>query len=185
MSFVVRRPFAASSSVFKNFSKPTNLIRTFHSSSPKSSKAFFNPRPLSSTTNAQSLLKSSALRHGFKRSYQTPSYQPANPAASGNLTQRLLYGGALLGGTILATNLIFNRETREDGGMPIYEREYLNQTFLHTGLGVGIIGLAARTLHTSGWSYRLMATNPWLVVIGGLACSIGTMFGTFYTHPDK
>jgi hypothetical protein len=31
----------------------------------------------------------------------------------------------------------------------------------------------------------LMATNPWLVVIGGLACSFATMYGTFRTHPDK
>ena len=185
MSFVLRRPFAVSSNAFKQFSKPSSLLRAFHSSSPKSSN-FFNPRPLTSTSNAQSLLKSTALRNGFKRGYQTqPSYQPANPAASGNLTQRLLMGGALVGGTILATNLIFNRETREDGGMPPFEREYLNQTFMHTGLGVGIIALAARTLHQSGWSYRLMATNPWLVVGLGLACSLGTMYGTFYTNPDK
>ena len=91
----------------------------------------------------------------------------------------------MVGGAALAANLIFNRETREDGGMPAYEQEYLNQTFLHTGLGVGIIGLAARTLHSNGWSYRLMATNPWVVIIGGLAVSIGTMYGTFHTHPDK
>ena len=106
-------------------------------------------------------------------------------AQTGNLTQKLLYGAALVGGTILATNLIFNRETREDGGMPPFEREYLNQTFMHTGLGVAIIGLAARTLHTSGWSYRLMATSPWVVMIGGLACSLGTMYGTLHTDPNK
>jgi growth hormone-inducible transmembrane protein len=183
MAFVLRRPFAVSSNAFKQISKPSSIIRAFHSS-PKSN-TFFNPRSSSSTSNAQSLLKSAALRNGFKRGYQTPSYQAANPAASGNLTQRLLYGGALLGGTILATNFIFNRETREDGGMPLFEREYLNQTFMHTGLGVGIIAIAARTLHQSGWSYRLMATNPWLVMGLGLAASLGTMYGTFYTHPDK
>lgn len=85
----------------------------------------------------------------------------------------------------MATNLIFNRETREDGGMPPFEREYLNQTFMHTGLGIGIIGITARALHASGWSYRLMATNPWVVIIGGLALSIGTMYGTFQTSPDN
>lgn len=184
MSFLLRRPFEVSSGAFKQLSKPSSLLRAFHSSSPKSSNAFTS-RPLTSTTNPQSLLKSAALRNGFKRGYQTPSYQPANPAASGNLTQRLLMGGALLGGTILATNFIFNRETREDGGMPSFEREYLNQTFMHTGLGVGIIALAARTLHQSGWSYRLMATSPWLVIGLGLAASFGTMYGTFQTHPDK
>jgi len=69
--------------------------------------------------------------------------------------------------------------------MPPFEREYLNQTFLHTGLGVGIIGVAASALHKSGWSYRLMATNPWLVIGLSLAMSIGTMYGTFNTHPDN
>lgn len=111
--------------------------------------------------------------------------QPAYTPDRGNLTQKLLYGAAILGGTIVATNLIFNRETREDGGMPLFEREYLNQTFMHTGLGIGIIGVTAKALHSSGWSYRLMATNPWVVVIGGLALSIGTMYGTFATSPDK
>jgi FtsH-binding integral membrane protein len=104
---------------------------------------------------------------------------------SGNFTQKLLYGGAIVGGTILATNFIFNRETREDGGMPAYERSFLNETFMHTGLGIGIIAIAARALHTSGWSYRLMAMNPWLVMGVGLVGSIGSMYATFATPPDK
>ncbi|KAH0563332.1 hypothetical protein GP486_002108 [Trichoglossum hirsutum] len=101
------------------------------------------------------------------------------------MTQRLLYGAGIFGGTLVAINLLFNRETREDGGMPAYERGYLNETFLTTGLGIGIIGIAAKTLHQSGWSYRLMATNPWLVVGISLAASIGSMYGTFATSPDN
>lgn len=104
---------------------------------------------------------------------------------AGNLSQKILYGAAIVGGTMLAANLIFNRETREDGGMPPYEREYLNQTFLHTGLGVGIIAIAARAMHTNGWTFRLMAANPWAVVGLGLVASIGTMYGTMYTPPEK
>jgi hypothetical protein len=69
--------------------------------------------------------------------------------------------------------------------MPPFERSYLNETFLHTGLGVGIIGIAARALHQSGWSIRLMSANPWLVVGGGLAMSIATMYGCFATAPEK
>ena len=183
MSFIFRRPFAASSPTLKQFTKPSAILRSFHSSPTKASfNSSFNARP---AVNAQSLLKSNALRNSFRRGYQQPSYQPANTASQGNLTQRLLYGAVLVGGTIVATNLIFNRETREDGGMPQYEREYLNQTFMHTGLGIGIIGVAARALHTNGWSYRLMSANPWLVVGVSLAASIGTMYGTFRTHPDK
>jgi growth hormone-inducible transmembrane protein len=181
MSFVVRRPFAVSSA-FRQFAKSSSVTRTFHSSPLRSSpQSFLNSRPASTVgpfTKSKNL-----FQNAFKRTYQQQSY-PIQPP-SGNLGQRLLYGAALVGGAALAANLIFNRETREDGGMPSFEREYLNQTFMHTGLGVGIIGLAARALHTSGWSYRLMATNPWVVIIGGLAMSIGTMYGTFHTHPDK
>lgn len=84
-----------------------------------------------------------------------------------------------------AVNIMFNRETREDGGMPPFERAYLNDTFMHTGLGIGIIGLSARAMFQSGFTYRLMATNPWVVMIGGLALSIGTMMGTRAVEPTK
>jgi len=112
------------------------------------------------------------------------SYNVPRPD-SASLTQRLLYGAGIFGGTLVAINFIFNRETREDGGMPMYERSFLNETFLHTGLGIGIIGVAARALHMSGWSYRLMATNPWLVIGGSLVLSIGSMYGTFATAPEN
>lgn len=69
--------------------------------------------------------------------------------------------------------------------MPPFERQFLNETFLHTGLGVGIIGVAAHALHRSGWSYRLMTMNPWVVMGVGLAASIGTMYGTFATDSEK
>lgn len=177
MSFLARRPFGASQQIFKQFSKPSAIIRTFHSSTPR---ANVNPNPLRSTTSAFSKSKL-AFQNAFKRTYQQPSY---NPTANGNMTQRMLYGAAIIGGTALAINLVFNRETRGET-MPEFERAYLNDTFLHTGLGVGIIGVAARTLHMSGWSYRLMSFNPWVVIGVGLAASIGTMYGTFATHPDN
>jgi len=67
----------------------------------------------------------------------------------------------------------------------LIEREYLNDTFLHTGLGLGTIAIAASALHRSGWSYRLMAANPWLVVGVGLATSIGSMIATQMTPPEN
>jgi growth hormone-inducible transmembrane protein len=109
----------------------------------------------------------------------------AQPANSGNLIQKLVVGGALFGGTLLAINVVFNRETREDGGMPPFERAYLNETFMHTGLGIGIIGVTARAMYQSGFVYRIMATNPWVVLAGGLALSFGTMIGTRATDPSK
>ena len=178
MSFVLRRPFAVSAGL-KQISKSSPTVRLFHNA-PLKSNSFLLSSTKPSPSNALKLR--TAHQSAFKRAY-TP--QQAYQVPTGNLTQKLLYGAALVGGTIVATNLIFNRETREDGGMPPFEREYLNQTFLHTGLGIGIIGVAASALHRSGWSYRLMATNPWLVIGVSLAASIGTMYGTFNTHPDK
>lgn len=69
--------------------------------------------------------------------------------------------------------------------MPLFERKYLNDTFMHTGLGIGIIAVSARALHMNGWSFRLMAANPWAVLGIGLVGSIGTMMGTFATDPQK
>jgi F-box/leucine-rich repeat protein 7 len=112
--------------------------------------------------------------------------QVSPPAqASGNILRKVLVGGAIFGGTLVAINVVFNRETREDGGMPYFEREYLNETFLHTGLGIGIIGLTARQMIKTGFVYRIMMANPWAVAIGGLGLSFATMIGTRSIEPEK
>jgi len=56
---------------------------------------------------------------------------------------------------------------------------------MHTGLGVGIIGITARAMYQSGFVYRIMATNPWIVAIGGLGLSFATMIGTRSTDPSN
>ena len=177
MAFVLRRPFAVTSAL-KQIPKATQVSsRALHQSS-HFSKAFLTPAKPATPITA--LAKS---RNAFqKRFMQTPSV--AGPNTS-NLGQRLLVGGLIVGGAVVAINLVFNRETREDGGMPPFERAYLNETFAHTGLGVGIIGVAATALHRSGWSYRLMTMNPWLVIGGSLVLSIGSMYGCYNTSPDK
>lgn len=154
-------------------------IRSFHRASSKPSQTFFTSRTLTAT----SILRTTS-RNAFSqsRSYQ---YQSAPAADSGSTMRRLLTGGAIFGGTLVAINAVLNRETREDGGMPAFEREYLNSTFLHTGLGIGIIGLTARQMIQTGFVYRLMMTSPWAVAIGGLALSFGTMMGTRMIEPDK
>ena len=179
MAFVLRRSFAITSAL-KHIPKSTSTsisTRTLHQNS-HFSKTFLTPSKPATPISA--LAKP---RNAFqKRFIQTPSV--AGPNTSG-LGQRLLIGGLVVGGAVVAINLVFNRETREDGGMPPFERAYLNETFAHTGLGIGIIGVAATALHRSGWSFRLMAMNPWLVIGGSLALSIGSMYGCYNTHPDK
>lgn len=180
MAFTIRQPLrlaGALNTISKSAVRNQVPARAFHSS--KASNSFFTSRA------ATAPLKQNPI---FKRVFgQTRAYNVQQPAlpAQGDLMKRLIYGGAIFGGTLLAINLVFNRETREDGGMPPFERAYLNQTFMHTGLGVGIIGIAARAMYTSGFVYRIMATNPWVVMIGGLALSFGTMYGTRATDPSN
>jgi len=187
MAFILKRPFAIASALKQAPQVSQRTFRSFQSQAQTPLKNAFTPAkpatPLRTFANEQQNAFRHAFRQSSRRSYQTQA--PANPLAQGNLTQRLIYGGAIFGGTILAINLVFNRETREDGGMPPFERSYLNETFLHTGLGIGIIGVAARALHTSGWSYRLMSANPWLVLGIGLVGSIGTMMGCRATPPEN
>lgn len=179
MAFLLRRPFTLTAALKQAPTFTSASSRAFHQISPRKRANVFSFAKQSSPITS---LASS--RHAFQRTYMQPA-TPVSSPSTGNLAQRLLYGAGIVGGTILATNLLFNRETREDGGMPPFERSYLNETFLHTGLGVGIIGVAASALHQSGWSVRLMASNPWLVIGGGLAMSIGTMYGCFATSPEK
>ncbi|TKA82227.1 hypothetical protein B0A49_00412 [Cryomyces minteri] len=184
MAFILKRPFAVTAVLKQTPRASPSVFRAFHQQAPlkASPNTFFTPK---ASASVSTLAKSrNVFQSTFRRSYQTqPSYNPV--AQGGSATQRLLYGAGIFGGTLVAINLIFNRETREDGGMPPFERSYLNDTFLHTGLGIGIIAVAARALHSSGWSYRLMSANPWLVMGVGLAGSIGTMMGTFATPPEN
>ncbi|KAI1128743.1 bax inhibitor family protein [Nemania abortiva] len=153
-------------------------IRAFHQPATKPS-TFFTSR---------ATIASSTLRFTPKNVFaQSRAYnqQSSQAADQGSLVRRLLTGGAIFGGTVVAINAIFNRETREDGGMPAFERSYLNSTFLHTGLGIGIIGLTARQMVQTGFVYRLMVTSPWAVAIGGLALSFGTMIATRSIDPDN
>jgi growth hormone-inducible transmembrane protein len=185
MAFVLRRPFAVTSalrSIPQAVSKQPLLARQFHQA-PKQAANFTSQQRVAAPSAFQSA--QNAFRFTSKRFYNNFP-QPTQPAAQGGeLGKRLLYGAALFGGTVVAINMVFNRETREDGGMPAFERAYLNDTFLHTGLGIGTIAVAARALHRSGWSYRLMAANPWLVFGLGLAGSVGTMFATRAIPPEK
>ncbi|KAF2138323.1 uncharacterized protein K452DRAFT_277417 [Aplosporella prunicola CBS 121167] len=174
MAFLLRRPFTLASAL-KQTPKTASTVRTFHNAPLKSAPgSFFTSRPSLANSN-------NVFRNTFRRTYMQSS--PA--VQTGDLKQRLIYGAGIFGGTLLAINLVFNRETREDGGMPTYERSYLNETFMHTGLGLGIIGIAARALHMNGWSYRLMAANPWAVLGIGLVGSIGTMYGARATAPEN
>lgn len=168
---------------------PQLAVRAFHQSAPKNT--FFTSRTASLAARANTKTSSNILSRlqgasrGYRAQYGSGSVYVDPAARRKELLRKLMIGGAIFGGTLVTVNAMFNRETRTDGGMPPFERSYLNRTFMHTGLGVGIIGLSAYQMVQSGFVYRLMVTNPWIVGIGGLALSIGSMIATRAIDPDK
>jgi FtsH-binding integral membrane protein len=96
--------------------------------------------------------------------------------------RRLGLSALAVGGTLLGTHFLLNRETRD--GLQPYEASYLNETFIYTGAGLALTAVIAKGLHNTGWSARLMTMNPWVVMGVGLAGSIGTMMGVMNTDPE-
>ncbi|KZT54749.1 hypothetical protein CALCODRAFT_411768, partial [Calocera cornea HHB12733] len=89
----------------------------------------------------------------------------------------------VVGGGVIAANFLLNRETR--GAFSEGERSFLNETFWYVGGGLTLTAGLARYFHSTGFSLRIMAANPWLVLGVGLVGSIGTMMGTLWTDPDN
>ncbi|PPQ64242.1 hypothetical protein CVT24_008645 [Panaeolus cyanescens] len=86
-------------------------------------------------------------------------------------------------GTVFVIDSFLNRETRDS--LSPTERGLLNDTFMYTGGGLLLTAAAARSLFKSGFAFRLMSANPWLVLGVSLVGTIGTMMGTLYTPPEK
>jgi hypothetical protein len=98
MAFLLRRPFAITSALKQTAPKSSQTItaRAFHN---QRSHFFTSKSP--SVGAAHNVTK---FRHTFRRSYQQAAY---NPTAQGDMRQRLLYGGAIFGGTLLASMYFF------------------------------------------------------------------------------
>ncbi|KAF8504269.1 inhibitor of apoptosis-promoting Bax1-domain-containing protein [Gautieria morchelliformis] len=97
--------------------------------------------------------------------------------------KRYAITAATVGGAVVALEVFLNRDKRE--GLSPFEKEYLHEAFQYTGGGLALIALGARGLFNSGAVVRIMSANPWLVLGVGLAGSIGTMMGVYYTPPEN
>ncbi|GAA5982066.1 hypothetical protein JCM11641_004314 [Rhodosporidiobolus odoratus] len=82
----------------------------------------------------------------------------------------------------VALNLLLNQP---EGTLASFEGDYLRKTFGWTAGGLTITAAAAYLAHQNGLAVRLMSANPWAVMAGGAALSIGSMMGVYYTAPDS
>lgn len=181
------------SQLTKSTLRSSTPFRAFHqaaktrssASAPLQSAFFFSSTNAFRSGASSSPLKSTLLQQARGYAQYRVDEGVVSQVPPQSVLRRLLIGTAVFGGTLLVVNGVFNRETREDGGMPPYERSYLNSAFLHTGIGVATIGLAARQMVNTGFVYRMMITSPWIVALAGLGLSFGTMIGTRAVAPDK
>ncbi|EJU00195.1 hypothetical protein DACRYDRAFT_81109 [Dacryopinax primogenitus] len=171
MTSLFRTPLVATLRVASH-SRPllTPQFRTFLSSS----------RPLlRPTVKASKPLIASLTARRFASNYGSSTVTPLQPISWTRIGSTVL----LVAGGIIATNFLLNRHTR--GAYSEAERSFLNHTFWYVGGGLTLTAGLARYLHSTGFSLRLMAANPWLVLGLGLVGSIGTMMGTLWTSPDN
>ncbi|KAJ2902860.1 hypothetical protein MKZ38_000054 [Zalerion maritima] len=186
-AFLLRPSLRMASAIPKATLKPATLRmtisqRSFHSFQAIPLRSQSSQKTLTTTISRQ-LTRSNPFK---STGWQSRGYQQYAPQVDqGTKWRKIATSAAIFGGTLVAINLVFNTEGRTDGGMNPFERSYLNDAFLHTGLGVGIIGLTAKQMVSSGFVYRIMMANPWVVAIGGLAASYGTMIATRMTDPDN
>ena len=97
MAFVLRRPFAIASAV-KQLPKASQVtVRSFQTQAQAPiHQAFTHSKPatpLQAFANARQNVFRQTFQQSSRRGYQTAA--PQNPLAQGNLTQRLIYGGAM------------------------------------------------------------------------------------------
>ncbi|CAA7264777.1 unnamed protein product [Cyclocybe aegerita] len=108
-----------------------------------------------------------------------PIVQEAKPIS----WQRLALTAGAVAGAVVILDTAMNRDIRDP--LNESERNLLNKSFQYTGAGLTLTALAARSLFRSGFAFRIMAANPWVVLGVGLVGGIGTMMGTMYTAPEN
>ncbi|KLO10115.1 hypothetical protein SCHPADRAFT_534309 [Schizopora paradoxa] len=156
----------------------------FHTNGPQNASKYFQRSNLlfgakTATFTASPKVGSSVLQ-AFKRSIGTESAVVTRPSQSESW-KRLGITTAAVVGTIIVAQGFLNRDTRD--ALSPAEKEYLNDSFKYTGGGLALTALAARMMFRSGFAYRVMAANPWVVL--GVSLVIGSMMGVFYTSPEN
>jgi growth hormone-inducible transmembrane protein len=112
--------------------------------------------------------------------HRCTGYHPIPHSSYIELTEVTQAGVAV---SVVVIDGFLNRQTRD--GLSTTEQAVLHDTFKYTGGGLVLTAIAARSIFKSGFAFRIMSANPWLVLGVSLVGSIGTMMGTYYTPPEK
>lgn len=98
--------------------------------------------------------------------------------------KNIFIASAGLVGSVVLLDGFLNRDKRTQP-LSQAQRELLNQSFQHTGIGLAITSILARYMFKNGLTMRMMTMNPLAVAGLGLVGSIGSMLCTLNTSPDN
>ncbi|KAG8219618.1 inhibitor of apoptosis-promoting Bax1-domain-containing protein [Butyriboletus roseoflavus] len=104
-------------------------------------------------------------------------------ASSQDAWKKFAITAAAVAGTVVVAEGFLNRDTRDS--LTTSEQSYLHDSFKYTGGGLVLTALVARSMFRSGFAFRIMSANPWLVLGVSLVGSIGSMMGVYYTPPER
>ncbi|PLW07899.1 hypothetical protein PCANC_03736 [Puccinia coronata f. sp. avenae] len=140
--------------------------------------------PAAAQANSTAILKTHTLL-ALKTYQQLQSSHPSTLQAKThkNYKQIFIASAGLVGSLVLLDGFL-NRDQRIEP-LSKSQKELLNSSFQHTGMGLAITSVLARYMFKNGLTMRMMAMNPLVVAGVGLAGSIGSMMCTLNTSPDN
>lgn len=159
---------------------PATRLTSAGALAPHARQLFRAAQPSAVRSFATSSRSNSRGRGSYGHSYITP--QSTFQAAGG--WGKVAANVGLVAGTAVVAHLFFNRAKREEAFSP-FVKEYLGSTFTWLAGGLAVTAAGAVYLNKSGFAFRIMLANPWLVLFGGLAASIGGMIGVQTLPPGS
>ncbi|KAI9603193.1 hypothetical protein H4Q26_002510 [Puccinia striiformis f. sp. tritici PST-130] len=175
MAFFQKRGLSAATRLIQHHPTIQPFSRSILSSLPQTNKQN------NSNNFVQRWFSCSKLRSSDHQVNRLSIFQQTK--SQNNYKQIFIASAGLVGSVVLLDGFL-NRDQRVEP-LSQAQKELLNSSFQHTGIGLAITSVLARYMFKNGLTMRMMAMNPLAVAGLGLVGSIGTMMCTLNTSPDN
>ncbi|KAA1131271.1 hypothetical protein PGTUg99_028639 [Puccinia graminis f. sp. tritici] len=182
MSFLKPRLTITNRLLFQQ--QPLKLTQNNNLQSTRSIVSCLRPRP----TNSSLIMRTNSAQRWFSCSNQTANQANRlsifqQTKTNSNYRQIFIASAGLVGSLVLLDGFL-NRDKRIEP-LSAAQKDLLNSSFQHTGVGLAITSVLARYMFKNGWTMRMMMVNPLVFVGVGFLGTMGSMLGTRYTSPDN
>lgn len=122
-------------------------------------------------------------------SYYAPYAGGPAPASAVSKPLVIAGGAALMFGTYYMLDKALNVDTQFTRQFGSYTsttvQDYMFQTYKYVAGGLAITAASATMAYRSGFAHRVAMANPWMVMIGGLVCTVTGSILTTSTSPEN